>query len=124
MQRQIKVKTNEYPRWSETLRDRSHVLIRPIRGIDAAAERQFIEDLSPESRRFRFLGQVARPSDRMIEQLTNIDYNKEMAFVAVVQEDSQERIVGVSRYNTAERGLRCECAVTVSDGWQKKGLGT
>lgn len=124
MQRLIEAKSNEYPRWTETLRDRSHVLIRPISGRDAAAERRFIEELSPESRRFRFLGQVASPSERTIEQLTHIDFDKEMAFVAVVQEDSQERIVGVSRYGTADRGLRCECAVTVSDAWQKKGLGT
>ncbi len=115
----------EYPRWSETLRDRSHVLIRPITKLDQAAERRFIEELSPETRRFRFLGQVARPSDRAIERFTDIDYAREIAFVAVIQEeDSRERIVGVSRYCADARGVRCECAVTVSDDWQNKGLGT
>ena len=32
--------------------------------------------------------------------------------------------VGVSRYSTTKDGTSCECAVTVSDAWQKKGLGT
>jgi GNAT superfamily N-acetyltransferase len=114
----------EYPRWSETLRDHSHVLIRPITKQDKDAERAFIEGLSAQARRFRFLGQVRSPSERMIEQFTNIDYVHEVAFVAVVADDSRERIVGVSRYSTDEAGLHCECAGAVSDEWQNKGLGT
>ncbi|MGN7725236.1 GNAT family N-acetyltransferase [Luteimonas sp. 22616] len=111
-------------RWSETLRDRSHVLIRPITKQDKASERDFIEGLSSESKRYRFLGQMSSPSDRMLERFTDIDYVHDMAFVAVVQDDARERIVGVSRYSTDSTGKRCECAVTVSDEWQEKGLGT
>lgn len=114
----------DYPRWSETLRDQSHVVIRPITKQDKAAERDFIEQLSPVARRFRFLGQVRHPSERLISQLTDIDYVHEVAFVAVIPEDARERIVGVSRYSTDQDGLNCECAVTVSDEWQHKGLGT
>lgn len=114
----------EYPRWSETLRDHSHVVIRPITKQDQHAERAFIEGLSEQSRRFRFLGQMRTPSERMVEQLTDIDYVHDVAFVAVTAQDSQEKIVGVSRYSTDRDGLNCECAVTVSDDWQEKGLGT
>ncbi|MFC5577919.1 GNAT family N-acetyltransferase [Lysobacter niabensis] len=114
----------EYPRWSETLHDHSQVLIRPINKEDGAAERGFIEGLSAQARRYRFLGAVKSPSEQMIEQFTDIDYVHEVAFVAVVREDSHERIVGVSRYSTDKEGRTCECAVTVSDEWQQKGLGT
>ena len=113
-----------YPRWPETLRDGSHVLIRPIHPEDAQAEREFIEGLSPEARRFRFLGSMSHPSDRVIAQLTDIDYTHEMAFVATVSEGDSERIVGVSRYSADQEGRNCECAVTVSDEWQNRGLGT
>lgn len=113
-----------YPRWSETLRDRSHVLIRPITAQDHDAERVFIEGLSAQSRRFRFLGQIGRPSEQLIERLTSIDRDHEVAFVAVIAEGAHERIVGVSRYSSDAQGLRCECAVTVDDDWQHKGLGT
>jgi L-amino acid N-acyltransferase YncA len=117
--------SHEYPRWSETLRDRSHVLIRPLEKSDVAAERKFFEELSPDTRRFRFLGQVAGLNDSMTERFANVDPGREMAFVAVAHdENGRERIVGVSRYRTAARGLKCECTVTVSDAWQKKGLGT
>lgn len=114
----------EYPRWSETLRDGKHVLIRPITPLDRAVERRFIEELSNEARRFRFLGQIAQPDDRMLERLTSIDPVSEAAFVAVTREDSQERIVGVSRYCRDAEGLRCECAVTVDEDWQNQGLGS
>lgn len=114
----------DYPRWSETLRDRSHVLIRPITPLDDAAERTFIEGLSAQARRFRFLGAVRSPSEAMIEQFTHIDYQHEIAFVAVVADGARERVVGVSRYSTDADGDSCECAVTVSDEWQDQGLGT
>lgn len=114
----------DFPRWSETLADRSHVLIRPIVHADGAAERAFIEGLSLESRRFRFLGQVGHPSDATIARFTDIDYVHDVAFVAVVVEGGHERIVGVSRYGTDSTGLRCECAVTVDDAWHGRGLGT
>jgi GNAT superfamily N-acetyltransferase len=114
----------EYPRWSETLRDQSHVLIRPITPQDKEAERAFIEGLSAQARRYRFLGAVRSPSEALIEQFTNIDYIHEVAFVAVTPDDGRQQIVGVSRYSTDESGLNCECAVTVSDEWQNKGLGT
>lgn len=115
---------HDLPRWSETLHDGSHVLIRPITKQDQDAERAFIEGLSSQARRYRFLGEVRHPSEHLIEQFTDIDYVHEVAFVAVTPEDSRERIVGVSRYSTDHEGLSCECAVTVSDEWQHKGLGT
>lgn len=114
----------EFPRWSEQLNDRSHVLVRPITRLDAGAERAFIEGLSLESRRFRFLGQVSHPSEATLARLTDIDYVHDVAFVAVIAEDAHERIVGVSRYGVDSSGLRCECAVVVDDDWHGRGLGT
>ena len=114
----------DYPRWSETLRDHSTVLIRPIVPEDKAAEREFIEHLSPEAKHFRFMGQIGTPSDRLLEQLTDVDRIHDVAFVAVAGDGPRERIVGVSRYGADANGSRCECAITVADAWQDKGLGT
>ena len=114
----------DHPRWTETLRDRTEVLIRPVRKDDAAEERTFIESLSPQSRRYRFLGQVRHPSSELIEQLTDLDYVHELAFAAVVHDDARDNFVGVSRYSTTADGTACEVAVTVLDDWQGKGLGS
>ncbi|MBS0383437.1 MAG: GNAT family N-acetyltransferase [Proteobacteria bacterium] len=110
--------------WTETLRDGNRVTIRTLHKADAALERDFIKRLSPESRRLRFLGGVGEPSDTMIRDLTDLDYQHKMAFVALVQEGGKPREIGVSRYSLAPDGKSCECAVTVSDEWQGKGLGT
>lgn len=111
-------------RWSDTLHDQRHVLIRPMTRLDRDAERAFIEGLSDASRRNRFLGQVRRPSEQMIARLTDVDQVHDVAFVAVTTQDPPGEIVGVSRYATDPSGLGCECAVTVADAWQQKGLGT
>lgn len=116
--------STEHRRWSETLRDRSHVVIRPVAPQDREAERAFIEGLSPMSRHFRFLGEVCHPSDRLLDQLTKVDPTRDAAFAAVTPEGAQERIVGVSRYSADRSGDSCECAVAVADDWQGKGLGT
>lgn len=114
----------DHPRWTETLRDGRQVLIRPVQAQDAAEERAFIEALSPQARRYRFLGEVRHPSSEMIERLTDIDYVHDLAFAAVVHDDSRDKFVGVARYSTSADGTDCECAVTVLDDWQGKGLGS
>lgn len=109
-------------RWHETLRDGTRVLIRPIQKEDAGLERAFIERLSAESRGYRFLGQM-KVSDEMLRRLTDINYRRDMAFVALRHEAGQTTEIGVSRYCISDDGSSCECAVAVGDEWQGRGLG-
>lgn len=114
----------DHPRWIEVLRDNTKVGIRPVRWQDAAEERAFIEALSPETRRLRFLGQLLHPSSEIIKQLTDVDYRQEVAFAAVIPDGAKEKFLGISRYSTSADGSSCECAITVLDEWHHKGLGT
>lgn len=114
----------DVPESQVTLLDGSGVTIRALRKEDAELERKFIRNLSPESRWMRFLGQISEPSDSLIRKLTEIDYRRDMAFIALSREGGVTRQVGVSRYSLAPDGQSCECAVTVADPWQGKGLGT
>ena len=109
--------------WTETLRDGSHVLIRSIQPADIELERMFIERLSAASRRFRFLGSFREPTDELLRHLTDIDYRRDAALVALVHRDGQKREVGVGRFSLSADGRSCECAVVVADEWQNKGLG-
>ena len=114
---------SELMHWHETLRDGTRVLIRPIRHEDGAVERAFIDRLSPESLAFRFLGHV-RVGDEMVRKLTDLDLSHDMAFVALRHDEGEKREIGVSRFYVSRDGLSCECAVTVSDEWQGRGLGS
>ena len=87
-------------------------------------ERRFIEELSPQSRRFRFLGEMKSPSPELLKQFTHLDHASEVAFVTLIADGSGEREIGVSRYSARSDGLSCECAIAVSDEWHNQGLAT
>ncbi len=110
--------------WEEQLRDGTPVLVRPIHPHDVELERRFIEGLSPTSRRFRFLDTMRSPSESLLRQLTVIDPSTDAAYVALIGPTGQEREIGVARFSALPDGRDCEFAVTVSDEWQHKGLGT
>lgn len=108
--------------WIESLRDGTRVLVRPLRASDRALEEAFIRSLSPEARRFRFLGDFKEPSKALIDQLMHVDYVHDMAFVALAHDNGHLREVGISRYSASKDGKQCECAVTVADDWRHRGL--
>jgi GNAT superfamily N-acetyltransferase len=112
------------PLWTEVLRDGTRVSIRPIHVLDVELERRFIEGLSPQSRRFRFLEAMRSPSDALLKQLTAIDPATDAAYVAVLGSGDAECEIGVARFSARPDGDDCEFAVTVSDEWQHKGLGS
>jgi acetyltransferase len=111
-------------RW--TTRDGREVLIRAIRPEDAGMEQAFVRGLSDEARYFRFINAVHELSERMLVRFTQIDYDREMALVAVVRNpsDGSESQIGVARYASEPDGLGCEFALVVTDGWQGQGVGT
>ena len=112
------------PEWKEKLRDGTTVLIRPISAADVGIEREFIERLSPQSRRYRFLGEIAAPGTALLDRLTHLDPAHEAAFVALVADGAHKREIGVARFSADKDDRSCECAVAVADEWQGKGLAT
>ncbi|MEO5341718.1 MAG: bifunctional acetate--CoA ligase family protein/GNAT family N-acetyltransferase [Gammaproteobacteria bacterium SHHR-1] len=106
------------------LPDGSNVVIRPIRPEDAGCEKQFVENLSAESRYFRFMQSLDKLSPLMLARFTQIDYDREMALIAIINEDTpQARILGVVRYVSNSDRHSCEFALTVGDEWQRQGIG-
>jgi acetyltransferase len=109
-------------RWQ--LPDGRDVRIRPILPEDATMEREFVESLSPESRYYRFMYRMDKLSPRMLARFTQIDYDREMALVVVLEENGNEtRILAVARYVTNPDGESCEFALTVADDMQRQGIG-
>jgi acetyltransferase len=105
------------------LADGSSVNLRPIRPEDAEMEQEFVKNLSANSRYFRFMNTVRELTPTMLMRFTQIDYDQEMAFVAVREEGGREVEIAVARYATNPDGQTCEFAVVVADSWQCKGLG-
>jgi acetyltransferase len=99
------------------------VLIRPIRPEDADLTQGFVRSLSEESKYFRFMDTVSELSPVALAHLTQIDYTREMALLALTEIDSREIELGVARYAINPDGESCEFALVVDDRWQKQGIG-
>ncbi len=116
-----------YPPELETnwqLPDGTDVSVRPIRPEDAETEQDFVQNLSPESKYFRFMQSMDKLTPLMLARFTQIDYDREMALVALINEHTPDaRILGVARYVSNPDKQSCEFALTVADEWQKKGIG-
>jgi acetyltransferase len=98
------------------------VMIRPIRAEDASLEVEFLGGLSSESRYQRFLYELDELTDEMLTEFTQIDYQREMALIAVLELPDGPRQVGVARYSVASDGHSCGFAIVVGDAWRGTGL--
>ncbi len=98
------------------------VTLRPIRPEDAEIEQAFVRGLSAESRYFRFMDALRELTPQMLTRFTQIDYDREMAFIATVGE-APETEIAVCRYVANPDGDSCEFAIAIADEWHRKGLG-
>ena len=93
--------------------------LRPIRPEDAARTGVF-HRLSPEDVRFRFFSAIRELSPEQVARLTQVDYDREMAFVAVREIDRRDR--GVSRLVSSRMVAPVEFAVMVQPDMKGRGL--
>ena len=99
------------------------MVIRPIRPEDAAAHAEAFRRLSMEDVRYRFFSAITELGAAQIARMTQIDYDREMAFVAVEDAGAgPELTVGVSRLIRDPGGESGEFAVIVDPSWKGQGL--
>ncbi|MBL8535124.1 MAG: bifunctional acetate--CoA ligase family protein/GNAT family N-acetyltransferase [Betaproteobacteria bacterium] len=103
--------------------DGRSVTVRAIRPEDAEMEQAFVRGLSEESRYFRFVNAMNELSERMLVRFTQIDYDRELALIAVVHDGVPDEQIAVARYVMTPEEHTCEFAIAVADGWHGKGIG-
>jgi acetyltransferase len=94
--------------------------IRPIRPEDAAAHTAFFGRISPQDIRYRFFSAMRELSPEQTVRLTQIDYDREMAFIAV--NETTGDTVGVARLACDPDGRSGEFAVIVQADMKGRGL--
>ncbi|WDN87253.1 acetyltransferase [Desulfosarcina sp. BuS5] len=99
------------------------LLIRPIRPDDATLLENLFNTLSPQSVYHRFFGYLKRLPHSMLARFTQIDYDREIAFVALSNTKDGEIMLGAARVITQINRKHAEFAVLVGDPWQGKGIG-
>ncbi len=107
------------------LKDGRDVLLRPIRPEDETAHYTFLDKLSPQDIYYRFFGVVSsRMSHREMARLTQIDYDREMAFIATAKgERGEQETLGVVRTLTDPDNTVAEYAIIARSDLKGQGLG-
>ncbi|MEY3050454.1 MAG: hypothetical protein RLY31_239 [Bacteroidota bacterium] len=106
------------------MKDGREVLLRPIRPEDEPMEADMLKTLSDQSLYFRFFGYVPKLTHDFLTRMTHIDYDREMALVAELEEQGGKQMVGVTRIIADAWGETAEFAILVADPWQHMGLGS
>jgi acetyltransferase len=104
------------------LRDGTLVHVRPIRPEDAGLEQAFVHGLSDEARYFRFFYRMNDLTPAMLARFTQVDYDRELALVAIVDAATHPAFLGVARYIANPDRTSAEFAVVVADAWQHRGV--
>jgi acyl-CoA hydrolase/RimJ/RimL family protein N-acetyltransferase len=116
-----------YPTDSErhvTLRNGQTVLLRPARTTDAAALHDLFFRLPPKDVFTRFFINLASLSEETAHHMCSVDYENEMAYVAVTGEDwESERVIGTAAYYVDPARNMADVAYMVDPEWQGCGLG-
>ncbi|TVR84001.1 MAG: GNAT family N-acetyltransferase [Rhodospirillales bacterium] len=117
-----------YPKeLEETFRLRSgqDVLLRPIRPEDEPEHYEFLSKVSLEDIRFRFFGLVRRLPHTAMARLTQIDYDREMAFIATAPRADRQgtETLGVVRTITDPNNELAEYAILVRSDLKGQTLG-
>jgi acetyltransferase len=97
------------------------VILRPIRPEDARLYPDFIAKLENRDIRLRLLAPRKKFSDDFLARLTQIDYAREMAFVAIDPES--HALLGVARLAADPDYTRAEYAVIVRSDLKAQGIG-
>ena len=116
-----------YPKHLEEmfiLRSQRQVTLRPIRPEDEATHQAFDQSLSKEDRYKRYFGEVATFSHEQMARLTQIDYDREMAFIATADNvDGKPETLGVVRAQMDPDNYEAEFAIIIRSDMKGEGLG-
>lgn len=124
---QTKLAIRPYPVEFEeqvTLRNGDTIFIRPILPEDEPDHAAFICRVSKEDLYKRFFSDVGEFNHEALANLTQIDFDREMAFVAVATTSQGEpEIIGVSRALINPDNTDAEFAVLIQSDMKGRGLG-
>jgi acetyltransferase len=96
------------------------VLVRPIRPEDESSHQEFFGRLTAEDVSFRFFSRIREMPHSQIARYTQIDYDREMAFVA---KDPDQHTLGVVRAVDDPDHTVAEFAIIVRSDLKGRGLG-
>ncbi|PLV47991.1 bifunctional acetate--CoA ligase family protein/GNAT family N-acetyltransferase [Erwinia sp. B116] len=105
------------------LKDGQPCLFRPILPEDEPLLQQFIGRVTKEDLYYRYFSEINEFTHEDLANMTQIDYDREMAFVAVRQHNGSEEIIGVTRAISDADNTDAEFSVLVRSDLKGLGMG-
>ncbi|WP_313683334.1 bifunctional acetate--CoA ligase family protein/GNAT family N-acetyltransferase [Pantoea sp.] len=105
------------------LKDGQHCLFRPILPEDEPLLRDFIAQVTKEDLYYRYFSEINEFTHEDLANMTQIDYDREMAIVAVRQQANQQEIIGVTRAISDADNIDAEFSVLVRSDLKGLGMG-
>ena len=105
------------------LKNGESCLFRPILPEDEPQLQRFIAQVTKEDLYYRYFSEINEFSHEDLANMTQIDYDREMAFVAIRRQDGHEEILGVTRAISDPDNIDAEFAVLVRSDLKGLGLG-
>lgn len=106
------------------LEDGTRVVLRAIKPEDEPMWHEMLAGCSKESIWFRFRYLFKQTTHEMATRFCFIDYDREIAIVAELEEDGKRKLLGVGRLVADADHTNAEYAVLVADAYQGRGLGS
>jgi acetyltransferase len=105
------------------MKDETPVTLRPVKSEDENLFSEMFKSFSEETMRFRFFQIIKDATHETLVRYCNIDYDREIAIVAEMQQEKR-KIIGAVRLIRDPGRNDGEFAVVVGDQWQGQGLGS
>jgi acetyltransferase len=113
---------NEYEQLLE-MPEIGNIQIRPIRPEDAPLLKALFATLSQQTVYFRFFAPLKQLPSNMLARFTQIDYDREIAMVAVRETAGNEEMMAVGRIIKGIDPTSAEFSILVGDRWHGHGIG-
>jgi acetyltransferase len=99
--------------YTKTLSNGKEVNIRPIKPEDEPLEKEFFNNLSRQTQYYRFFGFIKDVNHDMLVRYTQIDYDREMALIATLEENGENKMIGVVRLVGDANNEKAEFAIVM-----------
>jgi len=106
-----------------TMKDGQKAILRAIKPEDEFMEKEMFSNFSERTQRFRFFQLISDISHEQLIRYTQIDYDREIAIIAEIEDEGRKKMAGVVRLIADQYNETAEYAIVIADPWQNKGLG-
>lgn len=105
------------------LKDGTKAIVRPVKPEDEILIANLLSRCSERTISLRFFQRAIDLRHENLVRFCQVDYDRNLAFVCVIRDGDEEKIIGDVRISRDPDGTDADMAILVEDEWQGKGVG-